>query len=354
MDALTQSFLTALKRKQFEGSVDTVMQTLLFLRAYCGRGKWLTAADMIEDVRNIGKELINAAPAVMVVGNIVRRVLHIIREEFQGVLVDLEQAGDSAVTGRVIRPELNNILYSCPINYGATLTSEQVREFKPRVIEAIDQLKTEIQNVYDNIKAQAETHIHHNEVILVYGYSTTVLRFLKEAVRKNLALEVFVAEGCDCRGHNMARELATSSDKIQVTLIPDSSIFALMSRINMVILGAHAVLANGALLAPSGVHMTALAARHHAVPVIVCCGLFKLSPLFPSRPDAINVLLSPSHALPNYQTRGTPATLQVVNPQFDLVPPELITLFVTNSGSYNSTYIYRLLSDVYSGEDYNL
>jgi translation initiation factor eIF-2B subunit beta len=40
--------------------------------------------------------------------------------------------------------------------------------------------------------------------------------------------------------------------------------------------GAHAVMANGGVLAPVGLHMTALAAKRHAVPFVVLCGLHKV------------------------------------------------------------------------------
>ena len=48
-----------------------------------------------------------------------------------------------------------------------------------------------------------------------------------------------------------------------------------------VLVGAHAVLANGGIIAPCGIHMVALAAKKHAIPFVVLVGLHKLSPHFP-------------------------------------------------------------------------
>ena len=39
---------------------------------------------------------------------------------------------------------------------------------------------------------------------------------------------------------------------------------------------------------------------------------------------------------------------------FDYVPPELISLFVTDTGGYTPSYVYRLLAEYYSREDYTL
>ena len=50
-------------------------------------------------------------------------------------------------------------------------------------------------------------------------------------------------------------------------------------------MGAHAVLANGGVIAPVGTHMVALAAKKHSIPFVVLVGLHKLSPLFPHDPD---------------------------------------------------------------------
>ena len=50
-------------------------------------------------------------------------------------------------------------------------------------------------------------------------------------------------------------------------------------------MGAHALLANGGVMAGAGNQLTAMAAKHHAVPFVVLVGLQKLSPLFPHDPS---------------------------------------------------------------------
>lgn len=63
----------------------------------------------------------------------------------------------------------------------------------------------------------------------------------------------------------MAAQLAGSG--IVITLIPDSAIFAMMARVNKVIIGTHSVMANGGLKAVCGTDSLALAAKHYSVPV---------------------------------------------------------------------------------------
>ena len=46
--------------------------------------------------------------------------------------------------------------------------------------------------------------------------------------------------------------------------------------------------------------------------------------------------------------------VHAANPAFDYVPPELISLFVTDTGGYTPSYVYRLLAEYFAREDYGL
>lgn len=81
------------------------------------------------------------------------------------------------------------------------------------------------------------------------------------------------------------RRLAALPSVVQTTVIADAAIFAMMARVNMVVVGARAVLANGGVVGPLGLHTVALAAARHAVPLVVLTGLHKLSPEQPFDPE---------------------------------------------------------------------
>ena len=125
---------------------------------------------------------------------------------------------------------------------------------------------------------QALEHIHADEVIMTMGHSATVLSFLLKAAKKR-SFQVIVVECAPFfDGHSMAVKLARKN--IDTTVITDSAVFAMMSRVNKVIIGAMAVMADGGLMAESGTHALALAAKHHSVPLLVCAAMFKLAPEF--------------------------------------------------------------------------
>jgi translation initiation factor eIF-2B subunit beta len=70
--------------------------------------------------------------------------------------------------------------------------------------------------------------------------------------------------------------------------VTDASVFALMSRVDKVIIPTVAIMANGGLIANSGAYQLALAAKEHSVPVIVVSATYKLTPSFPFDPLRLN------------------------------------------------------------------
>ena len=126
----------------------------------------------------------------------------------------------------------------------------------------------------------------------------------------------------------MARSLSSSG--LSTFLVPDSSIYAIMSRVNKVILGAHAILANGGMFAITGSLLAATAARAHSTPVVVCAGQFKLTPQWNLYHEygALD-FADPSNVL-GFEAGNLVEKVEVVNPYYDYVNPELLDVYITN------------------------
>ena len=129
-------------------------------------------------------------------------------------------------------------------------------------------------------------------------------------------------------GHQMARELASAG--ISTFLVPDSSIYAIMSRVNKVILGAHAILANGGMFAITGSLLATTAARAHSTPVVVCAGQFKLTPLWNLYHEYGALDFADPSSVLGFEEGDLVNKVDVVNPYYDYVRPELIDVFITN------------------------
>jgi translation initiation factor eIF-2B subunit beta len=126
----------------------------------------------------------------------------------------------------------------------------------------------------------------------------------------------------------MAKSL--SSAGISTFLVPDSSMYALMSRVNKVILGAHAIFANGGMFATSGTLIAATAARAHSVPVVVCAGQFKFTPLWNLYHEYAALDFGDPSSVLGFEEGELIDKVEVVNPYYDYLRPELIDGYITN------------------------
>ncbi|KAJ3133519.1 Translation initiation factor eIF-2B subunit beta [Physocladia obscura] len=299
MNTVVQNLVDRLRRRQVAGSFRVALETAKVHAIIVRGSRWTDAADLAASIAVKGALLQAAQPVELAATNITNRVIGLIREEERNLIADSGAASFN-------RDDLKN-----------------------NVIDAIKEMTDEIENSVANISSQALEHIHSNEIIMTLGMDAAVERFLKEAAKLR-KFQVIVAETAPSySGQQMA--LSLSQSNIDVTLISDASIFAVMSRVNKVILGTHAVLANGGLVAPTGSNIIAAAAKHYATPVVVLTELYKLSQEYPFDVDAFGVPMSPD-AIVGFAEIDADVVegIDVVNPAYDFVVPDLVTLFITN------------------------
>lgn len=129
----------------------------------------------------------------------------------------------------------------------------------------------------------------------------------------------------------MARALSASG--ISSFLVPDSSIYAIMSRVNKVILSAHAILANGGMFSITGSLLAANAARVHSTPVVVCAGQFKLTPLWNLYHDFGALDFADPSPVLGFEEGNLVDKVDVLNPYYDYVGPELIDVYIQEHGA---------------------
>jgi len=342
MERQLETFILNLKRKTVAGSYQVSRSTAVELRSYISKEKWQNAKILIEQVKAVGKRLIDAQPLEFCIGNVIRRVLFIIREEYLAMMKS--ESSDTSSGGAV---KANTLLtYEDPEDIDYT---ESFPRLKASIIDGINELIDELEGLHINVAEQAIEHIHANETIMTLGCSKTVEEFLKEAGRKRKFGVIVVETAPSLEGHKTA--LSLSKAGIDTTLITDSAVFAMMSRVNKVIIGTHAVMANGGLIAQSGTHSLAVAAKYHSVPIVVCTGLYKLCPMYAYDQDTFNSFGSPGEYLKFEEAEYLESNVHSYNPTFDYIPPELVNLFITNIGGHNPSYIYRLLQEYYDPRD---
>lgn len=365
------------------------LRTVEVLKTMIGSTKWRSPAQLLALLRGLGREMDAAGgfrePAI---SNVVRRILAAVREEvlsggttrvddrssLESMLWALPQHVKTHSRGCSSESQDRHHSRSESIGSVGDILEQQAMgakgsesnlppifflpprpDLKQSIMEVIQEITSDLEDLHKTINEQATNHIHSGEVILTYGKSDTVIEFLRAAADKKLRFTVIVCESAPhYEGHNMARILAEPTEtgnSIDVCVIPDSAIVAMMARVNKVLLPAHAVLANGGLVASSGCNLVTLAAAENAVPVVCLTGMFKLTPLFPHEgQDTLNDLLSPGSVV-DYASQQD-QHVDYVNPLYDYIRPEHINLYVTNVGSFQPSYIYRLLSEYYHQDDW--
>ncbi|CAG8974213.1 hypothetical protein HYALB_00007376 [Hymenoscyphus albidus] len=465
LESSIENLISLLKRRQIKNSRPCAIATAELLLRVVARFRWTDIGKLLARIQEVGQRLIQAQPREMVVGNIVRRVLGMIRDEakedrhedmsdsasnmgsphrrleratlsglrdqppptFSPLRLDSSKTtpptintdkdsddvfGSSVggsrpqsshrppmltshpsyahLNGIPVQQSMFNLLSATPsplstppgavspagkTTFDAANLAYRVaassKDLKAEVISGIEEIIDELDQVDDQIAAYAQEHIHSNEVILTHSSSVSVQKFLLKAAEKR-KFTVIVAEsypndheathaavtgklngGLD--GDDMSTEKflkPLSSAGITVILMTDAAIFAIMSRVNKVILATHAVIANGGLIAAAGARIIAKAAKVHRTPVIVVSGVYKLSPEYPFEFESLIEYGDPGSII-GYHDGALVENLEVDNPVYDYVPPELVDLYITNLGAHAPSYLYRIVADHYKQEDIN-
>ncbi|RUS72968.1 hypothetical protein EGW08_019271, partial [Elysia chlorotica] len=311
-----EAFVDEMKKGNAINSCDIAISTINLLIRIISQAKFTSARELLKHVKAEGKYLQAGDPSENIIGNMIRRVLKIIREEYRAIIA--QEAG-----GETLKFDDASLSVDEDEDY-ATPTPN----LKASVIEAISELKTEIEGGVENIAAMAPNYIHENDIILTIGRSRTVESFFKSAALKKIKFQVLVSECAPfCHGHEMAKNLAEA--RINTTLITECQLGTIMPRVNKVIIGTHSFMANGGLKAVTGTNILALLAKEHNKDVIVCSNLYKLSPLFHStmKHASFNKFASPNELL-DYEDAELLSKVEVIAPIFDYVPPDLISMVV--------------------------
>ncbi|KAI4156585.1 MAG: hypothetical protein L6R39_001095 [Caloplaca ligustica] len=248
----------------------------------------------------------------------------------------------------------------------STLQDDQ--DLRAEVIEGIQEIIDELKQADDQIAGYALDHVHSDEIILTHTPSLTVQKFLLKAATKR-KFTVIHAETAANDQHPVGTAMKPqrtfeqddemSSERFHKALtiagltvvpVPFSAVFAVMSRVNKVVLHTHAVLADGSLVSAAGAKLIAEVASMHRTPVVVLSGLYKLSPVYPFDTEALIEFGNPSQSSA-YENGNLIGKIDVENPIFDFVPPDLVELYITNLGGHDPSFLYRLFADHYRSED---
>lgn len=340
VESAHRKLVSELRRGEAQGSRMCALKTVAVARSMVGSCKWRTALELLGRLRWLGTSLQRAAPFEYSVGNVIRRIMLIVREEYATLADSKGPEGPSL--GDVLRGGDDDDEVAMDLPFGPELLHN--------IMEQIVELYGDVQNAVESLASQARQHVNENDVVLTVGNSDDVLAFLRMVPKAEI---IVVETSPGLGGHDFARRLGGN-----VAVVPESSAFALMSRVHKVILPAHAVLADGSLLTPASAFLAALAAKHASVQVLCLASLYQLCPTYAHDPEKFDHLASPNDVLPYSllpSTYDNDTPIFVKNPRLDLLPPHLVDLYITSAGvAHRPNYVYRLLNELYSHRDHHL
>lgn len=353
------TFVAKLKRRQVQGSYAIALETLQLLMRFISAARWNHVNDLIEQIRDLGNSLEKAHPTAFSCGNVIRRILAVLRDEVE------EDTMSTTVTSTSLAEPLISSMFNLlqkpeqphqnRKNSSGSSGMKTKTDYRQVAIQGIKDLIDEIKNIDEGIQQIAIDLIHDHEILLTpTPDSKTVLKFLITArERSNRTFTVLVTEGFPNNtknAHEFAKKLAQHN--IETLVVPDSAVFALMSRVGKVIIGTKAVFVNGGTISSnSGVSSVCECAREFRTPVFAVAGLYKLSPLYPFDVEKFVEFGGSQRILPRMDPRKR---LDTVNQITDYVPPENIDIYITNVGGFNPSFIYRIAWDNYKQIDVHL
>ncbi|NXA00513.1 EI2BD factor, partial [Nesospiza acunhae] len=252
-------------------------------------------------------------------------------------------------------------------------------EAKEKLQDVIDKyLREKIVLAAEAISRSAFEKINDHDVILVYGCSSLVNRTLCDAhAKQGRAFRVIVVDSRPrLEGRETLRRLVQHG--IHCTYVMINAISYVLPEVSKVLLGAHALLANGSVMSRVGTSQIALVSKAYNVPVLVCCETYKFcervqtdsfvsnelgtacvpflppgtgqdrevlwspppiliaSPLSADDPDDLIVLRKGQAQLGGWAENKS---LRLLNLVYDVTPPDLVDLVITDLGMIPCTSV---------------
>ncbi|CAF1550017.1 unnamed protein product, partial [Adineta steineri] len=147
------------------------------------------------------------------------------------------------------------------------ITNEKAKELLDDVIKSFLREKIELSGTAI-AETYAITKITNGDVILIFGYSSLIMRILEVAVRRSIDFRVIIVDSRPQQhGLKSARRLLSLNVKCTYVLI--NAVSFIISEVTKVLLGAHGLLGNGYVMSQIGTAQISLIAKTHNVPVLV-------------------------------------------------------------------------------------
>ena len=254
------------------------------------------------------------------------------------LLSDLEDARDVLLR---TRPTAVNLAWGLDRVMRAARSGESVQQIRESVVsEAMamaDQDVATNMSIGRNGSALLDdddtvmTHCNAGALATVaYGTALGVIRATRQGGKR---VRVIATETRPVQQGSRLTAFELKREGFDVSLIPDTAVGYSMANglVDKVIVGADRVTRTGHVFNKIGTYQVALMARQHGVPFYVAAPLSTIDMDTPA-PDVVIEMRAAAELTGTGGSRTAPDGVDVINPAFDMTPPELVSGIVTERG----------------------
>ena len=305
--------------------------------------KYTDYNDVAQAIRTL---VVRGAPAIGVSGafGMALAALQSKSETKEGLLSDLEKAKKTLFE---TRPTAVNLSWGLETIMGIAKQGNSISDIRESVINKAKQMADDDVQTNKKMGKNGAELFHNNDTIMTHcnagalatvGYGTAlgVIRALKENGKN---IKVIATETRPVQQGSRLTAFELKNDGIDVSLIPDTAVGYTMANglVNGVVVGADRILRTGHVFNKIGTYQVATMAKQHNIPFYVAAPLstFDLT----SNPDDVVIEQRKATEVTGIgEKRTAPEGIDVINPAFDMTPPELINGIITEKGVAKPPY----------------
>jgi len=245
------------------------------------------------------------------------------------------------------RPTAVNLSWGLDKIMQVAKNTENVDEIRKSVVEAAKRMAEDDIQINMSIGKKGSELFSENDTIMTHcnagalatvGYGTAlgVIRATKESGKN---IKVIATETRPVQQGSRLTAFELKHDGIDVSLIPDTAVGYTMANglVNGVIVGADRILQTGHVFNKIGTYQVATMANQHNIPFYVAAPLSTFD--LENRPDDVIIEQRKASEVTGIgDERTAPDGIDVINPAFDMTPPELISGIITENGIAKPPY----------------
>ena len=250
------------------------------------------------------------------------------------------------------RPTAVNLKWGLDKIMGVANSGSTVEQIKQSVINEAKKMADEDIQINKTMGKNGSVLFDNNDTIMThcnagalatvaYGTALGVIRAIRESGKN---VKVIATETRPIQQGSRLTAFELKHDGFDVSLIPDTAVGYSMANglVDKVVVGADRIVRTGHVFNKIGTYQVATMAKQHGIPFYVAAPLST----FDMKTDAKDVIIEMrkgTEVTGIGDKKTAPDGINVINPAFDMTPPELISGIITEKGVVTAPYEESIL-----------